>query len=107
MIACLWTLISAINLLTKFLIYFCWVVGWVEVWGVWAVPGLVWIGLCRFCCGVAVGGQFAGGQSSVFHRSPSLLVRWVDAWGCGGERASAWASSGRGQLQQACGVTSV
>jgi hypothetical protein len=27
--------------------------------------------------------------------------------GCGGERASAWASSGRGQLQQACGFTAV
>ncbi len=33
--------------------------------------------------------------------------RWGDAWGCGGERASAWASSGRGQLQQACGFTAV
>jgi len=40
-------------------------------------------------------------------RSQSLLVRWGDAWGCYGERASAWASSGRGQLQQACGFTAV
>ena len=52
-------------------------------------------------------GPFAGGRPSVFQRSPSLLVRWGDAWGCGGERAAAWASSGRGQLQQACGFTAV
>ena len=38
-------------------------------------------GMWRLCCGVAVGGPFAGGRPSVFHRSPSLLVRWVDAWG--------------------------
>jgi hypothetical protein len=25
---------------------------------------------------------FSGGRPSVFKRSPSLLVRWVDAWGC-------------------------
>jgi hypothetical protein len=37
----------------------------------------------------------------------SSLVRWVDAWGCGGGRAAAWASSGRGQLQQACGFAAV
>jgi hypothetical protein len=37
-------------------------------------------GLCRLCCGVAVGGPFAGGRPSVFQRSPSLLVRWGDAW---------------------------
>jgi hypothetical protein len=55
---------------------------------------------------IIMGGQFAGGRTSVF-RSQSLLVRWVDAWGCGGERVSAWASSGRGQLQQACGFTTV
>jgi hypothetical protein len=64
-------------------------------------------GLWRVCCGVAVGGPFAGGLPSVFQRGQSLLVRWVDAWGCGGERASAWASSGRGQLQQSCGFTAV
>ena len=64
-------------------------------------------GLWRLCCGVAVGGPFAGGRSSVFYRSQSLLVRWGDAWGCGGERSAAWASSGRGQLQQACGFTAV
>jgi hypothetical protein len=45
-------------------------------------------GLWRLCCGVAVGGPFAGGRPSVFHRSPSLLVRWGDAWGAvaGGRR---------------------
>jgi hypothetical protein len=62
-------------------------------------------GLWRLCCGVAVGGPFAGGRPSVFQCSPSLLVRWGDAWGCGGGRAAAWASSGRGLLQQACGFT--
>jgi hypothetical protein len=45
--------------------------------------------------------------ASVFQSSQSLLVRWVDAWGCGGGRAPAWAFSGRGQLQQACGFTAV
>ncbi len=45
-------------------------------------------GLCRLCCVVAVGGPFAGGRPSVFHRSQSLLVRWGDAWGCGGWRAA-------------------
>ena len=38
-------------------------------------------GLCRLCCGVAVGGLFAGGRPSVFQPSQSLLVRWVNAWG--------------------------
>jgi hypothetical protein len=33
-----------------------------------------------------VGGPFAGGRPSVFQRSQSLLVRWDDAWGCGGGR---------------------
>jgi hypothetical protein len=28
----------------------------------------------------------------------SMLVRWGAAWGCGGGRAAAWASSGRGPL---------
>ena len=46
-------------------------------------------------------------RPSVFQRSQSLLVRWGDAWGCGGWRAAAWASFGRGQLQQACGFTAV
>ena len=54
-----------------------------------------------------LGGQFAGGRPSVFQRSLSLLVRWDTAWGCGGGRAEAWASSGRGPLQQACGFTAV
>ena len=54
--------------------------GWVGVWGFWAVPGLVWMGSFLFlkehlkgiiimwslCCGVAVGVPFAGGLSSVF-----------------------------------------
>ena len=56
-------------------------------------------GLWRLCCGAVVGGPFAGGRPSVFQRSPSLLVRWGDAWGCSGGRAAVWASSGRGQLQ--------
>ena len=44
----------------------------------------------------------------VFQRSPSLLVRWGAMMrGCSGGRAAAWASSGRGQLQQACGFTAV
>ena len=82
------------------------VVGWVGVWGVWAGPGLVWMGCGIFAAALLWGGRLlaAGHQSS---RSQSLLVRWGDAWGCGGERASAWASSGRGQLQQACGFTAV
>ncbi len=63
-------------------------------------------GLCRLCCGVAVGRPFAGGRPSVF-RSQSLLVRWGDAWGCGGGRTAAWESSGRGQLQQVCRFTAV
>ena len=29
------------------------------------------------------------------------------AWGCGGGRETVWVSSGRGQLQQACGFTAV
>ncbi len=77
-----------------------------KVWGFWTGPGLVWMG-CRLCCGVSVGGPFADGRPSVFQSSQLLLVRWVDAWGCGGGRASAWESSGRGQLQQACGFTAV
>ena len=64
-------------------------------------------GLCRLCCCVAVGGPFADGLPSVFQRSLSLLVRWGDAWGCGGGREAVWASSGRGQLQQACGFPAV
>jgi hypothetical protein len=64
-------------------------------------------GLWRLCCGVSVGGPFSGGLTSVFQHSQLLLVRWVNAWGCGGGRAVAWASSGRGQLQQACGFTAV
>jgi hypothetical protein len=64
-------------------------------------------GRWRLCCGAVVGGPFAGARTSVFQRSLSLLVRWVAAWGCGGGRASAWASSGRGPLQQACGFTVV
>jgi hypothetical protein len=64
-------------------------------------------GLWCLCCGDVVGGPFAGGLPLVFQRSPSLLVRWVDAWGCCGGRTSAWASSGRGQLQQACWFTAV
>jgi hypothetical protein len=70
-------------------------------------------GLCRLCCGAY---KFLfqqeqlkgiGGRPSVFQRSPSLLLRWGDAWGCGGERTAVWASFGRGQLQQACGFTAV
>jgi hypothetical protein len=64
-------------------------------------------GLWHLCCSIAVAGPFAGGRPSVFQRSQSLLVRWVDAWGCGGGLVAAWASSGLGQLQQACGFTSV
>ena len=56
-------------------------------------------------CSQLVNMAFAGGRPSVCQRSPSLLVRWGDAWGCGGGRAAAWASSGRSQLQQACGFT--
>ena len=55
----------------------------------------------------ALGPSIVGCRPSVFQRSQSLLVRWGDAWGCGGERAVSWASSGRGQLQQACGFTAV
>ena len=36
-----------------------------------------------------------------------IIIRWGDSWGCGGERAEAWSSSGRGQLQQPCGFTAV
>ena len=50
-------------------------------------------GRWRLCCGAVVGGALAGGWPSVFQRSLlSLLVRWVDAWGCSGGRAAAWAS---------------
>jgi hypothetical protein len=62
-------------------------------------PGALW----HLCCGDVVGGAFAGGRPSVFHRSLSLLVRWDTA--CG--RSVAWASSGWGLLQQACGFTAV
>jgi hypothetical protein len=72
--------------------------GWAPGWCGWAVASL----LRRFC-----GGPFAGGRPSVFQHSPSLLVRWDDAWGCCGRRVTAWASSGRGLLQQACGFTTV
>jgi hypothetical protein len=76
------------------------------------VGGLGWPragvdGLWHLCCGVFVGGPFAGGRPSVFQHSQLLLVRWGDAWGCGGGRAAAWASSGRGQLQQTCGFATV
>ena len=53
-------------------------------WCGWAVASL----LLR-CCG----GPFAGGRPSVFQRSQSLLVRWVDVWGCGVLRF--WARSSR------------
>jgi hypothetical protein len=82
-------------------------VGSVGVWGVWVGPGLVWMGCVVFAATLLWGGPFTGGRPSVFQRSPSLLVRWVDAWGCGGGRTSAWVSSKRGQLQQACGFTAV
>ena len=64
-------------------------------------------GMCRLCCGAVGGGAFAGSRSSVFQHSPSVLVRWVDARGCCGGRVAAWESSGRGQLQQACGFPAV
>jgi hypothetical protein len=47
-----------------------------------------------------VGGPFAGVLQSVFLRSPLLLVRWVDAWGCGGGRSSAWVSFGTVLVRQ-------
>ena len=31
-------------------------------------------------------------------QSRTIGMRWVAAWGCGGGRAAAWASSGRGPL---------
>ncbi len=43
-------------------------------------------GLCRLCCGNVVGGPLAGSRPSVFHCSLLLLVRWVNALGCGGGR---------------------
>jgi hypothetical protein len=82
-------------------------VGSVGVWEVWVGPGLVWMGCGVFAAALLWGGRLlaAGHQSS--NTVPSLLVRWGDAWGCGGGRAAAWASSGRGLLQQACGFTAV
>ncbi len=49
-----------------------------EVLG-WPLAGVD--GLCCLCCGVAVGGLFTGGRTSVFQAILSLLVRWVNAWG--------------------------
>ena len=71
-------------------------VGWVGVWGFWAGPGLVWMGCGVFAVVLLCGGRLleAGHQSS-------------RAWGCGGGRETVWVSSGRGQLQQACGFTAV
>jgi hypothetical protein len=41
-------------------------VGWVRVWGVWAGPGLVWIGCVVFAAALLWGGRVleAGHQSS-------------------------------------------
>jgi hypothetical protein len=50
-------------------------------------------GLWRLSCGVAVGGPSAGCRPSVFQRSPSLLVRWGDAWGV------RWRAGGVGVLR--------
>ncbi len=79
--------------------------GWVGVCGVWAGPEVVWMGCVVFAAALLWGGSLltAGHQSS-----NTVSCRWwVDAWGCGGGRAVVWASSGRGQLQQACGFTAV
>ena len=82
-------------------------VGWVGVWGFWADPGLVWMGCVVFAAVLLCGGRLLAAGPSVFQRSQLLWVRWGNAWGCGGGRAAAWASSGRGQLQQASGFTAV
>jgi hypothetical protein len=69
-------------------------------WCGWAVASLL-----RRCCGGAV--CWRPVISLLAQSVTALLVRWGDAWGCGCERAAAWASYGRGQLQQACGFTAV
>ena len=64
-------------------------------WCGWAVTSSLWR-----CCGGAVCWRPA------ISLPQSVVVGEVGlAWGCGGGRAAAWASSGRGQLQQACGFT--
>jgi hypothetical protein len=72
--------------------------GWAPGWCGWSVVSLLWC-----CCGGAV-----CWRPAISLPTQSVTVgEWVDAWGCGGGRAAAWASSGRGLLQQACGFTSV